>query len=61
MDLKGDIISYAGCKLTIIKKKKNTYKQEFLKIDNDIFSTNPKITAMMMSSDKHLLYIGTTE
>ena len=61
--MKGDIISYAGCQLVLIQKhkEKNTYKQDFIKIDSSPLTTNPEITAMEMSSDKHILYIGTTE
>ena len=63
VSLKGDIISYAGCKLVLIRRNrdKNAHRQEFIRIDNNPLSTNPEITAMEMSGDRHTLYIGTTQ
>ena len=37
------------------------YSQEFLKLDNTIFSTNPEISTLYLSENKRTLYAGTCE
>ena len=60
-DFNDTLITYAGCNLMLIKKEGEELKQEFIKVDSSEFSVLPEISAISISADRRLLFIGTCE